>query len=143
MCRIDDSERAEVYVVEHRIARKEHRCGECRRPILAGEPYDHHRIIQDGYASTHRVCSHCAVLAEWLLRDCGGTVTGELIEDIEEHATEYLRTDLAALAACARVGWVKGPSFQKPYPGIPIPVLPLPIGKADSSGRPLQQGQSE
>jgi ribosomal protein S27AE len=127
MCRIDDCERADVYNVEHRVARKEHKCGECCRVILAGEPYEHHSIIADGFASEHKVCSHCSVLAEWLRRDCGGTVTGELIEDIEEHAQEYRRADLGQLAACARAKWMKGPTFRVPYPGIPVPTLPPPI----------------
>lgn len=130
MCRTD-GEAAECYSVQRRVARKQHKCGECCRNILAGEPYDYHSFVYEGTAGNHAVCTHCAVLTEWIVRECGGTITGQLIEDIEEHATEYSRTDLAALAACARVGWVKGPSFRKPYPGITVPALPLRLQLPD------------
>lgn len=136
MCRVSEDGTADVYRSEVGIlARKQHRCGECSRTILIGEPYDRHRYLYDGYWTTHLVCSHCAVLGNWLLKECGGTVSGEMIEDIEEHAQEYLRPDLAALAACARVGWVKGPSFRKPYPGIPIPALPPPLQVSEEERR--------
>jgi len=130
MCRTD-GEAADAYSVTRRIARKEHRCGECRRTILKGEPYDLHGMVYEGTASSHSVCTHCAVLTEWLVRECSGTVTGELIEDIEEHATEYERTDLGHLAAMARAQWMKGPSWREPYAGVPIPQLPpsLQLGK--------------
>jgi hypothetical protein len=130
MCRID-GEAAECYSVTRRTARKEHKCGECRRTILAGEPYDYHSFVYEGEGGNHSVCTHCAVLTEWIVRECGGTVTGELIEDIEEHAKEYERGDLGNLAACARAHWMKGPSFRKPYPGIRVPKLPPPLASAD------------
>jgi len=133
MCRIDGSdERASVYCVTTPVARVEHLCGECRRTILVGEPHERHDSVYDGSASTHRVCSHCAVLADWLMRECGGTVVHELIEDIQEHADEYQRGDLGQLAALARNQWMKGPSFRKPYPGIPIPTMPPPLALAQS-----------
>lgn len=134
MCRID-GEPADVYSVYKPIARKEHKCGECRRIILAGEPYERHSMVYDGTASDHAICSHCAVLTEWLAIECGGTVTGEMIEDIEEHAHDYERADLGSLAACARAQWMKGPSWRVPYPGIPVPALPprLQLGENPQS----------
>jgi hypothetical protein len=125
MCRVDDSERADVYCTDNRIARVGHRCGECRRDILAGEPYAHHTLIYDGFASTHDVCSHCTVLAEWLGRECGGSVSGEVIEEIEEHATEYGRADLAELALEARGQWCWSEGTRcNGYRGKPIPAPP-------------------
>lgn len=123
MCRVD-GDSADAYSVSRPIARSEHRCGECRRTILPGEPYERHGMVYEGTASTHLVCTHCAVLTEWLVIECGGTVIGEMIEDIEEHARDYERSDLGSLAACARAHWMKGPSWRVPYPGIPIPALP-------------------
>ena len=129
MCRTD-GELADLYSVYRPVARKEQRCGECRRTILIGEPYERHSMVYEGTASDHVICAHCAVLMVWIARECGGTLTGELIEDIEEHAKEYERGDLGNLAACARAHWMKGPSFRKPYPGIPVPKLPPPLSTA-------------
>jgi len=103
VCRVDDGDCVDVYEVEYPVARVDHRCGECRRTIMAGEPYERHHIVADGSATTHIVCSHCGVLEAWLLKECGGTVTHELIEDIEEHALEYDRQDLRELAELERL----------------------------------------
>ena len=130
MCRTD-GEPADVYNVVKPIARKEHRCGECGRTILRGEPYERHSMVYDGSASTHAVCEHCAVLTEWLVIECGGTITHEMISDIEEHAQEYRRSDLAELATAARGKWE---SFRgKPLPAIP-PRLSMP-----AEGKPGEQ----
>lgn len=134
MCRVD-GEPADFYRVMKPIARREHKCGECGRTILSGERYERHTFGSEGTASGHCICSHCAVLSEWLLIECGGSIVGELIVDIEEHATEYERGDLAQLAACARAQWMKGPSFRKPYPGIPIPAVPPRLSVNGSSAR--------
>lgn len=128
MCRVDDSERADVYCNDHRIARVGHKCGECRRHILPGEPYEHHTMIYDGYATSHAVCSHCAVLGEWMGRECGGSIIGELIEEIEEHAQEYGRADLTDLAMQARGQWMWSEGTRcNGYRGMPIPSMPEPI----------------
>lgn len=128
MCRVDDWDYSTpVYDIDHRHARKEHRCDECYRTILAGEPYDYHHWVSPDGCGHHKLCSHCAVLMVWISRDCGGTILGELIEDIEEHATEYHRSDLAWLATQARLQWRL---IDGPWPGIQIPALPLPITSA-------------
>ena len=127
MCRVSDDGGAKVWNTEHRVARKDHRCGECFRTIMAGEPYEyHHYVSEDGWCGEHKVCSHCAVLGNWIQIECGGTICGELIEDIEEHATEYNRTDLAALASMARGHW-KWADSPSGYLGVPIPPLPAPL----------------
>lgn len=128
MCRVDGEDRADAYSVYEPIARKEHCCGECCRTILAGERYERHNIVYDGSASTHLVCSHCAVLSDWLIKVCGGTVIGELIMDIEEHAQEYNRADLKELATWARGRWAweEGTRFNG-FRGRPIPALPASL----------------
>lgn len=133
MCMVDGGERADFYSVAKPIARRDHRCGECGRTIMKGEQYERHTMAFEGTASTHLVCAHCAVLTDWLVRECGGALIGQVIADIEEHATDYLRRDLAALGGCARNKWVKGPSFQKPFPGIKVPQCPPPIGKREAN----------
>lgn len=124
MCRTD-GERADAYSVDRPVARKDHRCEECRRTILAGEPYERHNMVYEHTASTHVICSHCAVLMEWLSIECGGTVMGELIEDIEEHAQEYDRADLRELAVSARAqwSWAEG-SRCNGFRGMPLPPVP-------------------
>lgn len=127
MCRTD-GEHADVYSVYKPIARKEHKCGECRRTILAGEAYERHSMVYEGTASDHIICSHCAVLSAWIGIQCGGTVLGELIEDIEEHAHDYGRTDLRNLAIEARAQWCWPEGSQmNGYRGKPIPAMPAPI----------------
>lgn len=127
MCRVD-GEQADVYSVYKPIARKEHKCGECRRIILAGEPYERHSMVYEGTASDHAICSHCAVLSAWIGIQCGGTVVGELIEDIEEHANDYNRPDLRALALEARGQWCWSEETRRNgFRGVPIPALPAPI----------------
>jgi len=128
MCRVDDGDRADLYSIANRIARKEHRCGECRRTILVGEPYERHSMVYEGTASDHIICSHCAVLSAWIGVQCGGTVCGELIEDIEEHAQEYNRTDLKELALEARGQWCWSEGTRmNGFRGKPIPAMPAPI----------------
>lgn len=127
MCRTD-GEYADAYSVYKPIARKEHKCGECRRVILAGERYERHSMVHEGTASDHIICSHCAVLSAWIGIQCNGTVCGELIEDIEEHALEYERTDLRDLAIAARAQWCwPEASRMNGYRGRPIPAMPAPI----------------
>lgn len=129
MCRTD-GEAADVYSVVSPVARKEHRCGECGRTILVGEPYERHSMVYDGSASSHAVCTHCAVLTEWLVVECGGAITHEMIEDIEEHAHDYGRTDLAELATAARGKW-------ESYRGKPLPAIP-PRLSIPAEGKPRE-----
>jgi hypothetical protein len=131
MCRTD-GEAADAYCVTHPLARKPHRCGECGRTILAGEPYERHSLVYDGTASSHAVCTHCAVLAEWIGRECGGTTVHELLGDIEEHAFEYGRADLQELADAARAhwSWPEG-SRLNGFAGKPVPALPPPLVQSE------------
>jgi hypothetical protein len=137
MCRTE-GERADAYSVDRPVARVPHRCGECRRTILPGEPYERHGMVYEGTASSHAICSHCAILTEWLLIECGGTVTGELIEDIEEHAQEYGRADLWELASDARAQWAWAEGARcNGFRGKPVPALPprlSPQREEDKSG---------
>jgi hypothetical protein len=83
-------------------------------------------MLADGFWSLHIICTHCAVLSAWIGVQCGGTVTGELIEDIAEHGEEYERMDLKFLAICARSKWT-WPEGTARYPGMPVPLMPEPI----------------
>jgi hypothetical protein len=82
-------------------------------------------MLSDGYWSLHIICTHCAVLTDWLGKECGGTVCGEMIEDIEEHAREYARSDLQELATAARAQWMWSEGTRcNGFRGMPIPALP-------------------
>lgn len=134
MCRVD-GDPADAYSVTKPVARKEHRCGECRRAILPGEVYERHGMCYEGTASSWLVCSHCAVLTRWLVIECGGTVQGEVIEDIEEHASEYQRADLKELAAWARAQWAYDEGTRRNgFRGRPVPELPPRLQLSESDG---------
>lgn len=108
-------------------ARKAHKCGECRREIAAGETYERTVSIYDGTASTYKTCSHCLVIADWLSENCDGYIYSQVIEDFEEHASEYSREDIGAIAAGARRAWRDIEDRL-----LPIPEKPRPVRLGDS-----------
>lgn len=88
MCMIDacDERVTRINSGEYRVARKEHRCMECRRPIAAGERYHYETFVSDGRFADHKTCAHCMIARAWLSAECGGWAYGMVREDIEEHA---------------------------------------------------------
>lgn len=121
MCMIDgDDDRVTVLHERHRTARKEHRCAECGRGIVVGEPYLVERFINDGEASTHKTCRHCEAVRGWLLSECGGWLYGGVAEDIGEHAQEGaggLPVKLAAVGISRR--WKRSDGRMWPVPRFP------------------------
>lgn len=107
MCRVDGVDRSEVYVESSHRARKEHRCEECRRTIMPSEVYRRVFAVTEGDASSMKVCGHCVVAMDWLVRNCGGYIYGEVREDIHEHAQEYQRLPLARIAVGMRRKWAR------------------------------------
>ena len=106
MCRVDDSDGRVVVLSDARlVARKPHRCKECRRTIAAGETYRREGCVFDGERFTHKTCSQCDVLRAWLMSNCGGLVYGEVLEEVDEHGYNCDRRDLSALVRLARNGW--------------------------------------
>lgn len=126
MC-MTDYDRPSVYSERERIARKDHKCGECGRTILKGEPYQFVSGVWDGRANSYKTCSHCCVVQEWLMRECSGFMFSMIGEDIEDHARDYSRIDLFRLRVGMRHQWRtrKGRPMQ-------IPAVPRGLGKADS-----------
>lgn len=89
MCMVDyNDDPATELAKNHPVARKQHKCSECRRIIQPGEHYLNERIAYDGSCSTYKTCSHCEVARTWLARQCGGWIFGSVAEDIHEHASE-------------------------------------------------------
>lgn len=68
MCCCDDNS-PEFCNSVTRKARKDHRCSECRRAIMAGETYEEHSGKWDGGMETFRWCAHCAAAREILDRE--------------------------------------------------------------------------
>jgi hypothetical protein len=65
-----------------RTARKEHRCFECREPILPGQRYEFTSGIFDGDPFSQKICLPCVEIGQALY--CDGRMFGMLWEDIEE-----------------------------------------------------------
>lgn len=81
-----DGELAEVYWAEVRTSRTVRECEECRGPILAGEKYERARMIQNGQPSVALTCARCLPMAQWVMRNCGCRLHGDLwrhlVEDV-------------------------------------------------------------
>ena len=53
------SDEAQVYYVDDRNARKQHRCEECSGVIKVGEIYKYHHGVFDGSGFSNHVCAEC------------------------------------------------------------------------------------
>ncbi len=125
MCRIDDTDAAEVSSVTYPVAKKPHKCGECGRQIGVGEPYERCFMVFEGSGDTFKMCAHCRVGAAWLTKNCGGYLYYEVCAELEEHAAEYpeVREPLRALVAGMRTQWRLSPDASL----MPLPSQAPPI----------------
>lgn len=123
MCMADGGEGAEFLVESWPKARKVHTCEECGRLVQPGERYARHFGVQEGEPFHGLMCSHCAVLRDWLSANCGAYLFGCIVEDILEHARDYARLDLYRLAVLAQHDW------RTPRRGraVPVPKQPAPL----------------
>ncbi len=64
-------------------ARKEHRCFECRRTIVKGQPYERTAGVWNGSFSTYKICFACRTLREWvsISLPCFCWCYGNMLED--------------------------------------------------------------
>lgn len=122
MCNyVGDGEPAVEAGVEFPKARKLHWCSECCRAIRAGEKYRRAVIFCDGYASTDRCCAHCAVLRQWVQRECRAWLYGDAVaaladpDEPGDHQDETSR----ALVAGSRAGWARPDGSLMPVPELP------------------------
>jgi hypothetical protein len=120
MCRIDGAERSISVQDKDRFAIKNHRCGECGRTIMAGEKYHYDTTIYEGSRDSFKTCGHCMVGRAWLLKNCGGFIYTEIMDEVREHAEEYpkLAMPLLRLCAAARRKW-QGRNGLMPLPAPP------------------------
>lgn len=75
--------RSEVCETTTPRARKQHRCGECRRVIEIGERYENCFQVYDGRPDINKTCLVCAEIRDHFA--CGkGWIWGELWSDLEQ-----------------------------------------------------------
>jgi hypothetical protein len=125
MCMIDDADGSVTMLGEaFHVARKQHRCVECRRTIEPGERYLCERFVWESALHFHKTCAHCQVARQWLKGECGGYVYGSVEGDLREHVTdapgEYA-FGVYRLAVGMQTKW------QRKYgsPGLrPLPTMP-------------------
>ena len=124
MCRIDGAEGWKVWRCEKPVAKREHRCDECRRAIQPGESYlrEGGLSYDGGGWETYKTCRHCDAARRWLVIVCGGAIFSEVLEELREHWQEsdtYRSLWLNAAMAGIRRQW-------KRRDGSLLPVLPEP-----------------
>lgn len=71
-------------------ARKEHRCAECREPIMAGSRYEKVFGVWDGRAETFKTCLLCAEIRDHFACD-GGWIYGELWTQLGENFFQEMK----------------------------------------------------
>ena len=100
MCMMGDDNGWDVWFGENaHVARKPHKCTECRRVIEPGERYLYGGGVMDGETSTYKTCVDCAEKPRaWLEDNCDGWLYGCLLEDLEEHIDQF-PNDVALMEA--------------------------------------------
>jgi hypothetical protein len=89
-----DYDQPSVFSSKIVVARKEHRCGECRRLISIGERYKYIFGVWDGDASSHYICEHCSDIQKFVTNNipCFCWYYGSMLEDAKEAIQEaYFR----------------------------------------------------
>lgn len=79
------SEAPSVFRQITRTARKEHRCCECLRPILAGTKYTYSSGIWDGEPGDYKQCINCS-----LVFNAAGAVSDDDEQPLFTQLTEWL-----------------------------------------------------
>ena len=78
-----------------RMARKVHRCCECRQPIEPGQRYEVRAHFEDGSVSTYKTCLSCAEIRNTFF--CEGWYYGSVWSDIESAMFDAGRLNSACL----------------------------------------------
>lgn len=121
MCMVDMADERVIVLHERQHkARIEHKCRECGRNIRVGEHYTVERYVFDGSATSHKTCSHCMVVRDWLSAECGGFLYGSIEEDIVEHAREGYGIEVIKLAVGMRRNWTTRKGTLMSTPKLPI-----------------------
>ena len=67
-------------------ARKQHKCGECRRAIEVGEKYNLEATLYDGEISTYKTCLDCMSIRREFFK--GGFYYEGIIDALDEHVND-------------------------------------------------------
>jgi len=108
MCMVDCADGYnEMFKAKIVKARKEHKCGECRRQISKGENYHKAGGRYDGDWWSSKQCLHCHQAAQLLIMYCGGFLYDHVWEDLEDHICELLpwSYQAARLTICMKRKW--------------------------------------
>ena len=116
MCMIDDSDEPEFHVADDVVARRDHKCGECRRVIAKGETYESSRGKWNGDFDSHKTCAHCCAAREWLTMECSGFCYGAVREDLHEHFDYGPTMELGRLLVGMRRKWKRFGGDNMPIP---------------------------
>lgn len=136
MCNVENSDGSVTVLHErHPIAKKEHKCSECRRFIKAGESYMVERYVFDGEAHTHKTCLHCQIARDWLIGECSGFIYGGIAEDIYDHAREGYGFGVARLSAGMERQWQRKDGRQWPIPKMPPYTFAAPDAAHGEEGK--------
>lgn len=86
-----DYEPASVYEAKDHIARKQHKCTECNRPIWPGEVYEKVWAIWEMEPTTCKTCIRCLALREFVKASvpCFCWAHHNIIEDAMNTAEHY------------------------------------------------------
>lgn len=90
------------------VARKAHRCDECRRDIEPGETYINEVWLWEGEMGRGKTCLQCRAAAHWLNIVCSGWCYEAVIDDLYEHVREepeVVSSKLVRLVRYARRQW--------------------------------------
>lgn len=104
---------------ERRRARKIHMCSECGRVISPGEHYLYAAGKTEGDLWFAKVCDHCGVACDWLLKNCGGFLFHAVLEDFVNHAQGSLPMLRIVVGARRRWASMADGSRLLPIPGYP------------------------
>ena len=77
--------------IERRKAAKDHKCGECGRPIQKGERYEFSTGQYDGFISRHRTCSRCLEVRRYVQEHvpCFCWLYSDMLNIARETVAEY------------------------------------------------------
>lgn len=129
MC--DDAEPPEVYRDSHPVARKEHRCCECRGTISPGEQYSRFEGLWDGRFRTYKTCADCQELRALIRATYKdpynyGPYLGGMYEEVFEsrHSTpawvkHFMDTRRKRNAPPSHKGWMEKLEQQMPLVDTP------------------------
>lgn len=90
MCHCDDAEPYQFFDTTNPVARKLHKCSECRRAIARGERYVCHTGKWDGEIGVFRLCAHCDAASQAVINMgvcdcvCLGNLWGGVRDEMEE-----------------------------------------------------------